>query len=228
MSGINYLLDTNFILGILKSSPAVLGEISERKILASACAYSVITRMELLGFPGITSAEDGLIRQKLESFTPISLTPPIEDVVIKLRQTRKIRLPDAIIAATAIVDGVELLTLDQHLLAVVHSSVSELFLKLIDLYVTVRQMARLRRFPSPCAPSNGVLRASPGYPGGRGTRPPFSLRDKGTLLCTRRGVKRSRRGGDEGGVVTTLSNAHQSPIMGRARYPFRGTNHQSP
>ena len=125
MSGINYLLDTNFILGILKSSPAVLGEISERKILASACAYSVITRMELLGFPGITSAEDGLIRQKLESFTPISLTPPIEDVVIKLRQTRKIRLPDAIIAATAIVAGVELLTLDQHLLAVVHSSVSE-------------------------------------------------------------------------------------------------------
>ena len=125
MSGINYLLDTNFILGILKSSPAVLGEISERKILASECAYSAITRMELLGFPGITSAEDGLIRQKLESFTPISLTLPIEDVVIKLRQTRKIKLPDAIIAATAIFAGVELLTLDQHLLAVVQSVASK-------------------------------------------------------------------------------------------------------
>ncbi len=125
MSGINYLLDTNFILGILKSSPAVLAKISERKILASECAYSAVTRMELLGFPGITSAEDGLIRQKLESFTPISLTPAIEDVVIKLRQTRKIKLPDAIIAATAIFAGVELFTLDQHLLAVVHSVAKE-------------------------------------------------------------------------------------------------------
>ena len=40
MSGINYLLDTNFILGILKSSPAVLAEISERKILSGSCAFS--------------------------------------------------------------------------------------------------------------------------------------------------------------------------------------------
>ena len=120
MSGIKYLLDTNFILGILKSSPAVLTEVSERKIHAVECAYSAITRMELLGFPGITSEEDNLIRQKLERFTHISLTPAIEDVAIKLRQSRNIKLPDAIIAATAIYTDVELLTLDQHLLAVVH------------------------------------------------------------------------------------------------------------
>lgn len=121
MSGIKYLLDTNFILGILKSSPAVVAEVSERKILAAECAYSAITRMELLGFPGITSAEDNLIRQKLERFTHVSLTSTIEDVVIKLRQTRKIKLPDAIIAATAIYIDAELLTLDQHLLAVLNS-----------------------------------------------------------------------------------------------------------
>ena len=51
----------------------------------------------------------------------MSLTSLIEDVVIKLRQTRKFKLPDAIIAATAIHTDVELLTLDQHLLAVVNS-----------------------------------------------------------------------------------------------------------
>lgn len=55
-------MDTNFILGLLKSSPAVLSEVSERNILATECAYSAITRMELLGFPGITSAEDSLSR----------------------------------------------------------------------------------------------------------------------------------------------------------------------
>lgn len=125
MSGIKYLLDTNFILGIFKSSPAVVSVVSEHKILAVECAYSAITRMELLGFPGITSTEDNLIRQKLERFTHVSLTSPIEDVVIKLRQTRKIKLPDAIIAATAIYTGVELLTLDQHLLTVVNSIANE-------------------------------------------------------------------------------------------------------
>jgi predicted nucleic acid-binding protein len=76
MSGIKYLLDTNFILGILKSSPAVVAEISERKIPAAECAYSAITQMELLGFPGITNAEDNLIRHKLERFTHVSLTSP--------------------------------------------------------------------------------------------------------------------------------------------------------
>lgn len=82
-------MDTNFILGLLKSDTAVLSEVSKRKILATECAYSAITRIELLGFPGITRAEDSLTRQKLEHFTLVSLTSPIEDMVIKLRQTRK-------------------------------------------------------------------------------------------------------------------------------------------
>lgn len=123
MNGINYLLDTNFILGILKSSPPVLFEISQRGILASECAYSAVTRMELLGFPGITVSEETLIRQKLENFTYISLTPAIEDWVIQLRQTRKIKIPDAIIAATAIFYGIELLTLDKRLLMVMRSAI---------------------------------------------------------------------------------------------------------
>lgn len=78
--------------------------------------------MELLGFPGITREEESLIRQKLAHLTYLPLTGIIEDVVIDLRQTRKIKLPDAIIAATALCFGIELLTLDQHLLAIVQSS----------------------------------------------------------------------------------------------------------
>jgi predicted nucleic acid-binding protein len=62
MSGVKYLLDTNYILGLLKSI--------------------------------------------------------IEDVAIAVRRTRKVKLPDAIIAATAIHHQVELLTLDVGLQAV--------------------------------------------------------------------------------------------------------------
>jgi hypothetical protein len=42
MSGIKFLLDTNFILGLLKSQPAVLAEISERKLSIAECGYSAM------------------------------------------------------------------------------------------------------------------------------------------------------------------------------------------
>ena len=51
MNGINYLLDTNFILGLLKSNPDTLALINDSRIGLQQCAYSAIARMELLGFP---------------------------------------------------------------------------------------------------------------------------------------------------------------------------------
>ena len=124
MSGTKFLLDTNFILGLLKSYPAVLAEVSARNLSVAECAYSAITRMELLGFPGITRDEESLIRQKLERLRYLPLTRAVEDVVISLRQTRKIKLPDAVIAATALCAGIELLTLDKHLQSVVQNKES--------------------------------------------------------------------------------------------------------
>ncbi|MFZ2631288.1 MAG: PIN domain-containing protein [Desulfosalsimonadaceae bacterium] len=121
MSGLKYLLDTNFILGILKLSPVVLEKVSSLQMLAAECGYSAITRMELLGFPGITREEESIIRQKLAHLVYVPLTVAIEDVVIDLRQIRKIKIPDAIIAATAFCTGAELLTLDARLLAIVNS-----------------------------------------------------------------------------------------------------------
>lgn len=125
MSGIKFLLDTNFILGLLKSHPAVLAVVSARKLSVAECAYSAVTRMELLGFPGISRDEESLIRQKLERLRYLPLTRAVEDVVISLRQTRKIKLPDAVIAATALCAGIELLTLDKQLQSVVQSGVAQ-------------------------------------------------------------------------------------------------------
>lgn len=78
----------------------------------------MITRIELLGFPGIKPDEDTLIRQRLEKFTCLALGPEVEDMAILLRRTRKVKLPDALIAATALSHGLTLLTLDQGLNAV--------------------------------------------------------------------------------------------------------------
>ena len=47
MSGVKYLLDTNFILGMLKSTPEVLAVVGSTGLMAHQCAFSAITRMEL-------------------------------------------------------------------------------------------------------------------------------------------------------------------------------------
>lgn len=119
MNGIDYLLDTNFILGLLKSSPEALARINDRQIESHQCAYSAITRMELLGFPGITRSEELLILGKLAHLMYLPITPGIENIAINLRRTHKVKLPDAIIAASALSVGAELLTLDRQLQGVV-------------------------------------------------------------------------------------------------------------
>ena len=118
MNGINFLLDTNFILGLLKATPEVLAIVEVRDLLASSCAYSAVTRMELLGYPNITPDEERLIADRLSKFTYLSISSEVENLAITLRRTRKLKLPDALIAATAIHHGLELLTLDEALLAV--------------------------------------------------------------------------------------------------------------
>ena len=114
-SGAKYLLDTNYILGLLKSNPDVIAEISIRGLKLSDSCYSAITRMELLGYPGLRAEEETLINDRLNRITYLPLTLAIENRAIQLRQSRKIKLPDAIIAATALVHELELLTLDKKL-----------------------------------------------------------------------------------------------------------------
>ena len=118
MIGVKYLLDTNFVLGLLKSAPDIVEMATLRNMQAHECAYSAVTRMELLGFAGITANEDAVIRFRLAHFVYLPITREIEDQAIALRRQRRIKLPDALIAATALHNGLELLTFDAGLLSV--------------------------------------------------------------------------------------------------------------
>lgn len=122
MSGLRFLLDTNFLLGMMKSAPAVQAMLQRLAPLTGQCAYSAVTRMELLGFPGITEAEEALIKSRLHELTYLALDRQIEDSAIALRRQRRIKLPDAMIAATALTHGLELLTLDEGLSVVMASA----------------------------------------------------------------------------------------------------------
>jgi predicted nucleic acid-binding protein len=123
MNGIKFLLDTNFVLGLLKATPEVVEKVSQLDILASSCGYSSVTRMELLGYPNITIDEEQLIADRLSKFTYLPITIEIENLAIALRRTRRVKLPDALVASTAIHHGLELMTLDKALLSLVSQAV---------------------------------------------------------------------------------------------------------
>ena len=115
MSGIKYLLDTNTVIGMLNSNPAATGLKKKIKLKPEHTAISQITKIELLGYAGITVAEETTIKLFLSKITVISIDTEIEAQTIAIRKTRKVKLPDAVIAATAIVKGLQLLTFDKTL-----------------------------------------------------------------------------------------------------------------
>ena len=101
--GRSYLIDTNAAIDLIADQlPEAGRDFVDRVLGRDEVATSVINRMELLGFTG---PEDEL--QVLAAFLQtIPILPLSEDVIlqtIELRKLRKIKLPDAIIAATALV-----------------------------------------------------------------------------------------------------------------------------
>jgi toxin FitB len=63
---------------------------------------SVITYMEILGFSFGTLEEEKYIRDLISLFTIIYVDQKIADIVVDIRKNKRIKLPDAIISATAI------------------------------------------------------------------------------------------------------------------------------
>ena len=129
MSGIKVLLDTNLVIGLLKAETNAVELLGAESFNIQNCAISQITRMELLSYPQLPADEERLIQDFLAHLVVLTIDESIEQVAIQFRRTQKVKLPDAIIAATAQVHGLRLLTLDRELAAKFkaqyHSSSSE-------------------------------------------------------------------------------------------------------
>ncbi|MBF9223195.1 type II toxin-antitoxin system VapC family toxin [Hymenobacter ruricola] len=107
MSGVDFCADTNFAVYHLGGHRCV------RPYLAAALAVSVVTELELLSKPGMPTAEVAAAELYLETCEIIDLTAPVKAAVIGLRRQYRLKLPDAIVAATAQWLGVPLLTADK-------------------------------------------------------------------------------------------------------------------
>jgi hypothetical protein len=116
MSGVEFLLDTTMVIGLLKGHAAAVALAEESGFALEKSAVSQITRMELLGYPQLTNEEDGTIRGFLAHCQVRMLDEKIEACAIQLRRNGSFKLPDAIVAATALTGSLRLLTLDQAML----------------------------------------------------------------------------------------------------------------
>ncbi|MCX6579541.1 MAG: type II toxin-antitoxin system VapC family toxin [Candidatus Aminicenantes bacterium] len=106
MSGHKVLLDSNIIIYLSKGLLDI-GSIFEKY---DELYISIITYMEVLGFQFADKKELSLIKELLNSFEIINLNSEIAEDVISIKQKKKIKLPDAIIWATAKFVGSDLST----------------------------------------------------------------------------------------------------------------------
>lgn len=103
-----YLVDTNAIIYLVGGRLA-------SSLPDGQYSVSVITEIELLSFPGISAEEEQKIRDLLLLLDRVHLTDAVRDEAIRLRRKFRLKLPDAIIAASALTNDAILLTNDQAL-----------------------------------------------------------------------------------------------------------------
>lgn len=96
MNGNSVLLDTNIVLYLLSGDEDLSTLLHNRKLYVS-----FVTQLELLGYQGITEKEQSIVRRFLEDCIIIDINNQIKEEVIRLKQSRKIKLPDSIILATS-------------------------------------------------------------------------------------------------------------------------------
>jgi predicted nucleic acid-binding protein len=109
MSGNKYLLDTNAVLYILNGDETLIDFLFEKELF-----LSVISEMELLSYKNITEKEQQTIKQFLEEFTIIGLDEKVKLEAIQVKKSSSMKLPDSIIAATAIALKLPLVTSVKH------------------------------------------------------------------------------------------------------------------
>ena len=109
-----HLLDTNILIYYLADAiPS--GSVSKiEDMLSSTFRISIITKIEFLGWRKHTPEGYAMAEDFIRSAEVYPLTDTIADCAIHLRRTCGIKLPDAVIAATAMVHGCVLVTRNEH------------------------------------------------------------------------------------------------------------------
>ena len=104
-------IDSNIVIAFLQGDVKVVKQLSDWKQSGRPLFLSTVAEAEVLGYPGFTIEE----RERTANFIAHHFVPVLCDRVIAfsaavLRGTIHIKLPDALIAATALSTGTPLVT----------------------------------------------------------------------------------------------------------------------
>ena len=112
MNGRRYLLDTTAIITLLQGNK----QISQLLNKADWLGISIISQIEFLSFPELSSADQQLFNlfiQRVEVVDLESTNDALMSKIIEIRQQFRLKLPDAVIAATAIHNSASVVTADK-------------------------------------------------------------------------------------------------------------------
>ena len=110
MERTNYLIDTNVAIFYFGLALSTESENFMDQILSKRYSISVINRIELLGFERLNVEESDALTSFISSSTIFNLEEEIILETIQIRRKYSIKLPDAIIAATCLVNNCSLVT----------------------------------------------------------------------------------------------------------------------
>lgn len=109
MTAERLLADTNALIHQLGGDQRV-GDLLKDKTVH----ISFVTQIELLSWPGYTAKERAVVAEQIQEFIIMDATERVKMIAIDLRIRHKLKLADALIAATAISLNIPLVTQDKH------------------------------------------------------------------------------------------------------------------
>lgn len=105
----NYLIDTNSVIDYLGKKLPTGGMAFMDNVIDAVPYVSVVTKIEVLGY-NAPQEHYKLLTDFMDDATVLDLSPLVVDSSIDIRKKHKTKLPDAIIAATALVYDLTLIT----------------------------------------------------------------------------------------------------------------------
>jgi predicted nucleic acid-binding protein len=114
MAKAKYLLDTTTAIDLFKGLEAV--KPMKAMFLHAKVYISIITRIEMFAYPQLTSEMERRIHIFLKSVKIIPLTKKVERNTVLIRRSKRLKIPDTIIAASALSVNASIISRDDHLL----------------------------------------------------------------------------------------------------------------
>lgn len=108
MNGTDIFVDTNICIYLLNGDPVLTNMLQDLAVY-----ISIITEIELYSYRGNDEAAIKTLDSFIQSVYVINVDDTIKQKAINIRKTTKLKLPDSIIAGSALTYDLPLLTADK-------------------------------------------------------------------------------------------------------------------